>query len=451
MQGGVCLLITLQPIEQDVPGGIRTRKHFSLLARSGWKTYAICRDHAQGKRFDLKVLTPEDFQRFADQMDRSLKPRQEIFASPVLPPVDWSWGAGRLRNRLKGARPKRYLPLTDGWSWGIPLEEIHAQAARISPDIIVSSSPPVYGHVVAGKVAQRLNKPWVAELRDFWADNWSSRKAGFLFQLELQKEKKTLGQAKALVTVNEYMADLLREKHNLPAEVVFPSFWSGSTGEALVQGAWPRLEPLPLRLIFTGRFYHPGNMPHALLQAMADLLESGAILPEEIRLDIYSPNPAQLKGYVAQNFGQRSEGILQVCRAHQPIAHERVKPLLESHHLLLALGVDGPGNEGVITSKLPEYLGSSAPILATGNPDSYMIKVVERTGTGFVATTAGQCKDVLQRAIVLARQGKAIGRPNPKPEVIAEFTSSRQAERLSRLLERVVNEEGVTSKQSDGA
>lgn len=442
MQGGVCLLITLQSIEQDVPGGIRTRKHFSLLAKLGWKTYAICRDHTRGKKFGLRVLTPEDFLHFADQMDRSLKPRPDVPPSPVMPPADWSWGAGRLRNRLKGARPKRYLPLTDGWSPGIPLEEIHAQAAKIAPDIIVSSSPPVYGHVMAGKVAERLNKPWVAELRDLWADNWSSRKAGFLYQLELQKEKKILGQAKALVTVNEYMADLLREKHNLPAEVVFPSFWSGSTGRDQAQGAWPRLEPLPLRLVFTGRFYHPGNMPHALLQAMADLLASGEIRPDEIRLDIFSPNPAQLKSYVTQSFGGRGEDILKVCRAYQPVAHELVKPLLESHHLLLALGVDGPGNEGVITSKLPEYLGSSAPILATGNPDSYMIKVVEETRTGFVATTAVQCKDVLRRAVVLARKGEAIARPNLKPEAIAEFTSLRQAERLSRLLERVLNERG---------
>lgn len=442
MQGGVCLLITLQSIEQDVPGGIRARKHFSLLAKFGWKVYAICRDHTQGKKFGLRVLTPEDFQRFADQMDRSLKPRQEVLASPVIPPVDWSWGAGRLRNRLKGARPKRYLPLTDGWSWGIPLEEIHAQAARISPDIIVSSSPPVYGHVVAGKVAQRLNKPWVAELRDLWADNWSSRKAGLLYRLELQKEKRTLRQANALVTVTKYMADLLREKHDLPTEVVFPSFWSGSTGGGQVQGAWPRLEPLPLRLIFTGRFYHPGNIPHALLQAMAELLASGEIRPDEIRLDIYSPNPAQLKNYVTQSFGGRGEDILKVCRAYHPVAHELVKPLQESHHLLLALGVDGPGNEGVITSKLPEYLGSSAPILATGNPDSYMNKVVEETGTGFVAATAGQCKDILHRAVVLARKGETIARPNPKPEAIAEFTSPRQAERLSRLLDRVLNDRG---------
>ncbi|MBU4566808.1 MAG: glycosyltransferase [Desulfarculus sp.] len=438
MQGGVCLLITLQPIEQDVPGGIRTRKHFSLLAKLGWEPYAICRDHTQDKKFGLRVLTPEDFLRFADEMDRSLEPPREVPASRAMSPADWSWGAGRLRNRLKGARPKRYLPFTDGWSLGIPLDEVHAQAARIAPDIIVSSSPPVYGHVVAGKVAARLNRPWVAELRDLWADNWSNRKAGFLYRLELQKEKKTLGQAKALITVTEYMANLLREKHDLPSEVVFPSFWSSSTGGDQKQDAWPRLEPLPLRLVFTGRFYHPGNMPHALLEAMADLLASGEILPNEILLDLYSPNPAQLKSYVTQSFGGRGEDILKVCRAYQPVAHELVKPLLESHHLLLALGVDGPGNEGVITSKLPEYLGSSAPILATGNPDSYMIKVVEETGTGFVATTAEQCKDVLRRAVVLARKGEAIARPNPKPEAIAEFTSPRQAERLSRLLERVL-------------
>jgi len=65
-----------------------------------------------------------------------------------------------------------------------------------------------------------------------------------------------------LVTVTEYMANLLREKHDLPSEVVFPSFWSGSTGGDQKQNAWPRLEPLPLRLVFTGRFYHPGNMPN---------------------------------------------------------------------------------------------------------------------------------------------------------------------------------------------
>ena len=80
-------------------------------------------------------------------------------------------------------------------------------------DALISSAPPVIGHLIARQLKADYGLPWLAELRDLWSLNHNYRYSPLRKLLDKRQELKTLARADALITVSEPMAEELRTLH----------------------------------------------------------------------------------------------------------------------------------------------------------------------------------------------------------------------------------------------
>src|SRR4051812_15153025 len=84
------------------------------------------------------------------------------------------------------------------------------------PDIIIASAPPNSGLIAARRIARTCRAPWVADLRDLWADNSYYTFPLWRLWLDLSVERSILRSAAGLITVSPIWADILRRKYKQP-------------------------------------------------------------------------------------------------------------------------------------------------------------------------------------------------------------------------------------------
>ncbi|HYM03681.1 MAG TPA: glycosyltransferase, partial [Stellaceae bacterium] len=83
-----------------------------------------------------------------------------------------------------------------------------------TPDLIFGSGPPFTALLACRTLSARLNIPWVAELRDRWADDPYDVVPRWRAALNQWLERRTLGSAAGLVTVTEPWAEFYRRKYD---------------------------------------------------------------------------------------------------------------------------------------------------------------------------------------------------------------------------------------------
>lgn len=225
--------------------------------------------------------------------------------------------------------------------------------ATWSPDIIYASAPPFTGLMVARRLAQYANVPWVGELRDLWTDNYYADWPAWRRAIEVPLERRVLSSSAGLVTVSDPLANRLREKYDRPVAVIPNGFDPDDYPRGIA-----RSDADVLRIVYTGTIYPGRQDPTPLFSAVKSLGDEG----RKIRIEFY---------------GRTLPGILQLAERYglenQVNVHAEV-PFLESAQLqasadiLLLLQWNSAAEPGVFTSKLFEYLGARRPVLAVGLP-----------------------------------------------------------------------------------
>ncbi len=116
-------------------------------------------------------------------------------------------GGGSAVTRLAYRLYRDFVCMPDeAWPWLRHYREIRDAAANASVDLIFSSSPPATSHVLARRLAADLGKPWVADLRDPWADMHTLDRNAVRRWLDVRLERRTLSHAAALTTVRSAFA-----------------------------------------------------------------------------------------------------------------------------------------------------------------------------------------------------------------------------------------------------
>lgn len=80
-------------------------------------------------------------------------------------------------------------------------------------DALLTSSPPATTHIIAQKLKQKYNIPWVADFRDLWTQNHNYPYSRLRKFFERRLELKTLSSADALVGTSGPMANRLTTLH----------------------------------------------------------------------------------------------------------------------------------------------------------------------------------------------------------------------------------------------
>lgn len=92
------------------------------------------------------------------------------------------------------------------------------------PDVIFASGPPFTALLAARRISRRLGVPWVAELRDRWADDPYDTSPRWRRAINERLERHVLATAQALVTVTEPWAEFYRAKYAKPVATIYNGY-----------------------------------------------------------------------------------------------------------------------------------------------------------------------------------------------------------------------------------
>jgi glycosyltransferase involved in cell wall biosynthesis len=298
------------------------------------------------------------------------------------------------------------------------LSDLHANEKL---DMILSTSPPASGHLIASRAQRLFNRPWVADLRDLWTANLSGP-LRLLQPFHQRLERKTLNAADALVTVSSPWARSLQKKY--PATPVY----------TITNGFDPddfRSQPKSLTdyfsLTHTGYLYEGKRDPTLLFEVLHDLITEGCIRKNDIRVRFYGPPESWLPP-LAERYG-----LKEIVELGGMVPREEALRRQAESQLLLLLGWSDPRETGQHTGKLFEYFGSARPILAVGGAVGVLTEALNETGTGVHISDKAPLRQYLLSAYAEFKSNGFLSY-HANQETVRQYTHLEMARKFSEVL-----------------
>lgn len=270
----------------------------------------------------------------------------------------------------------RMPDLTDYW-----VEPALAWARTQQPwDVVVSSYGPYAPHLVARSIkAEKLAARWVADYRDLWTDSPVYRGL-FPFTLkEAWAERACLNEADLIVAISQGLATKLAARTRTPVEVIYNGFDPYERDTLSLKPAFP--DDGSRRIVFTGTIYPQGqNLTH-FVEALRQI-DRVPNLAKRLAVLLVGPGMPIWKRMLTP--------IPSCVELIDAVPREYALRMQRDADALLLVDWQDP-REGVLTSKVFEYLPSTAPIFLAGSPPgSPLASLILRAGRGVVLPNDAQ-------------------------------------------------------------
>jgi glycosyltransferase involved in cell wall biosynthesis len=414
----------------------RTVYMIRYLREAGWAVTVIT-----GAGDGLDRWTPRD-----DSLSSVLPDDVEVIWLPAPEPAAASSWRGRV---------ERWLGVEPAWdAWWISGACSRATAAP-AIDAIVATMSPFASAVAATRLSERLDVPWLADLRDPWAlDEMTAYPTAAHRRLHQRRMRHRLGTASAIVMNTPEAAKVARAR--------FPEL-APRVVDAIPNGYAPAdfSEPAPARSDAALRIVHTGYL-HTDLRGVGVLRRMLSV--GDVRVDRAARSHVHLleaittvAGSTARPIELHLAGVLSAAdRAaipgsvrvhdHGYLHHAESVRLLRSADLLFLPMHDLPDGRRatIVPGKTYEYLASGRPILA--------------------AVPAGDARDLLERAVgvslcdptdvaAMARIIAVAAASGPVGDVDRErllrpFRRDHQAARLAEVLDSVIVGRAVAERSA---
>jgi len=359
-------------------GAVRVGKLASFLLARGHDVRVLCGPEIAPLTLPLEV-----------PRERLLRPKPGTAGSIEAPPsrlrhlrgLLTAHGGATLRRHYHALREipdKRAGWLRPGLSAGRTL------LRQWRPDVILASAPPFTGLILARRLAHEHRLPWIAELRDPWADNPYSTEPGWRRWIDRRLERRTLSDAAALVSVSPPVTRDLARRFAMPMVTLL----NGYSPEDVVAPP-PRPPGDTLVILYTGSIYVGFRDPSPLFAAIALLGEARS----RVEVRFYGPSAEQILPLAARH------GVADRVQVHPSVGHRESLALQTAADVLLLLQRDHPSDEGNIPAKFFEYLGAQRPILLLGYADGVVAGMIRERAAGFISTDPATIAGRLRRWI----------------------------------------------------
>jgi len=301
--------------------------------------------------------------------------------------------------------------------WGPPaLRTARDLMRQWRPDLILASAPPHSSLRAAHRLSRESGVPWIAELRDPWANDPYNPPPLWRQWLDLLLERATLRSAAALVTVSPLVAQDLQTRY--PGKPVITVF-NGYTPEDTP--AIPPQRPLDrLTIVYTGTIYVGQRDPSPLFAAIAQLGERRHRL--EVRF--HGPSEAEILP-LAEKFGVQDQVFVGTSLPYRDSLAAQANA-----GALLLLQRNHPTDAGNIPAKLFEYLAARRPILLLGYEHGFVAGMIRDRQAGCV----GNAPEVIARQLSQWIDQLAAGIPPLPPEACASLDRTTQFARYEAFL-----------------
>ena len=184
-------------------------------------------------------------------------------------------------------------------------------------------------------------------------------------------------------------------------------------------------------ITYTGQLYQGKQNPAPLFRIIAELISEGRLDRRVVKVRFYGATKYWLEKEV------KRFGLKDVVSLHPWIPRDVALEMQRESQVLLFLNWDDPGEIGVYTAKVFEYLAARRPILAVGGPRGVVTELLEETSAGVHPIGYEQLKHML---IELYNQYKAHGYVPYRgyEERVAKYSHREMARRFAELLDSLM-------------
>jgi hypothetical protein len=299
------------------------------------------------------------------------------------------------------------------------------------PNVVLTSGPPHFTHLLGRFVQKTYGLPWVADFRDPWVTTEGFRgPTRPAERWELYWERQVMRCADAILANAPGALALFRS--------AYPAF-AGKTS-CLTNGFDPESFPErpaspageregPVRILHAGELY-AGRDPRPLLDAIAGI-PAGSVPP--FRLEFLGRTTYEKDADLPAEARLRGIESLVLCRG-QVGYRQSLAEMCGADVLLL---MDSPGRKVGVPAKLYEYIGAGRSILLTGEEEGDSAAILRDSG---MAHRIAPCADVgrIRQALIDLVQGVASGQLRPgTAEQRQRFSRQALTGQLAETLARV--------------
>ena len=262
-----------------------------------------------------------------------------------------------------------------------------------------------HGEFAAWSTSRASRLPWVAELRDLWAQR-PYRSGTRLRRIpDLFLEKVVFRRVTSLVTVSEPLAERLRELHPKLRVTAIPS----GIDPTLVPPSTGALDP-DFSILYAGRIYRGSQDLGEFLKPLRIALDRGLVDPSVVRVSLLLLHPLADEGARLVD----ELGLADLVRVELSLPRAEVIERERRAQMLLHLRWEDPNEPGILTGKLFEYLASGRPILSTGRYRDGVVDLLDETRAGIGTITHEDTVAYLASAFAAFR---ATGRVPNEPDM----------------------------------
>lgn len=296
------------------------------------------------------------------------------------------------------------------------------------PNVIYASAWPISSLIVADKISQKTDIPWVGELRDLWTDNPYNNTPLWKKTIERVWEKRLFSRALGLTTISEHAKEILQRKSSKPTEIILNGYDEEDFKNIGHLTRYMNVfKDKKVHILYAGMIYPGRRDPTPLLKAISLLSDKEK---NKVHIHFYG-NQLEIVSEAAVNLKIESS-----VTVNKPISHKNILFLQTKADYLLLLMWDNPNEKGTFTGKFFEYVGANRPILCIGGTDSPPAKVIQKQKMGYVLQNPDEIKALL---LDLINQKEELGSIRSAPSTdCLEFTRKKQALKLSNFLKEIV-------------
>jgi glycosyltransferase involved in cell wall biosynthesis len=286
------------------------------------------------------------------------------------------------------------------------------------PSVVLSTSAPNSSHIIGFLLKRKFELPWVADLRDEWADDpWKGHPTPLHRWLDRKLERWILSRADAVVTVTGGIGRHLQE--NLGRDVV------------VIENGYDEddVRPLPdepfdgdaFELTYLGSLYDQIT-PADVLACADELVGEGSIPRAEIRLNFIGKISIEIAGVIHRY----SKKLLMRTTGH--LSHREALTWISGASALLLI----VWNKNALTGKLFEYLACGKPILAYVRGGGEAAALLASAGCRWIVSYGD--RQALKAALLSMHGEWRRKRLRAAYRGVERFSRKNQARRLAELL-----------------
>ena len=240
-------------------------------------------------------------------------------------------------------------------------------------DVIISTGPPHSMHLIAQKLIRKNKVKWIADFRDPWTDlyyNKDFNQLSFAKKKNEKLESAVLKNADCVLTVSKSLKKEFDKKAKR-VEVITNGFDDEVLTKNLI-----RLDK-KFTISYIGLLPKQSN-PKLLFKVLNSLCKENKDFRNDLQINFIGDISDDIKAEIENHNLTENASFIGYVSHREAIEYQK------KSQVLLLLIPNGEKYEGILTSKLFEYLTAKRPNLAIGPEKGDLSEILKQTNAGVV-------------------------------------------------------------------